>query len=553
MIEPVRTRFAPSPTGSLHVGGARTALYCKLFAHKHGGRFVVRIEDTDRTRSTIEATRGIQRDLKWLGLRWDEGPGHDEVGDYGPYFQSKRLEVYDRHVQQLLDKGQAYEAWESREELDAMRKEVEARKDTFRYHRRTYTAEELDQFHEEGRSPVVRLVSPGTDYVVRDLILGEVTVPGTDLDDIVIRKADGFPTYHFAVVIDDYLMEISLVLRGQEHLMNTAKHLILYQAFEWEPPEFAHLPLIFNPEGSKMSKRDKTRVARAAAHEERESRGRQGLPNARWRWLAEEANLSQDEVRTFMDEEHDRSSVANAIARVLHVELPMIEVMDFRRRGFLPEALLNYLTLLGWSPGDDREVMTPGEVQEAFTLDRVTKTAARFDLEKLRWMNGEYMRHLPIERLQEALALYLEVTDSPMEGIDAVGRRKLLEMYRQRSPTFSETDRAARFFFEQPRAWDRKACQKHLLRKGGADRLRQARERLAAVSPWSLDTIEATLEQLREEMEVGMGKLAQPLRVAVSGTSVSPPIYETLAFLTRDEVLARIDACLDFITTIDSV
>ncbi|MBW2253810.1 MAG: glutamate--tRNA ligase [Deltaproteobacteria bacterium] len=552
MTDPVRTRFAPSPTGSLHVGGARTALYCRLIAHKHGGKLVLRIEDTDRARSTEEATRGIQRDLKWLGLHWDEGPGHEEVGDHGPYFQSKRLEIYDRHVQQLLDTGRAYEAWETREELDGLRKQVEAHKDTFRYHRRAYTAEELDRFHEEGRSPVVRMAAPGTDYVVRDLILGEVTVPAADLDDIVIRKADGFPTYHFAVVIDDYLMEISLVLRGQEHLMNTAKHLILYEAFGWEPPAFAHLPLIFNPGGSKMSKRDKAKVARAAAHEERERRGRQGLPNAQWSWLAETANLSQEEVVSFMNKEHNRSSVGNAVARVLGVELPMIEVMDFRRRGFLPEALLNYLTLLGWSAGDDREVMTRAEVQEAFTLDRVNTAAARFDLEKLRWMNGEYMRRLPIERLQEVLALYLEVVNSPMETTDAVRRRMLLEMYRQRSPTLSEMDRAARFLFERPQTWDPKAYQKHLLRADGVDRLRQARDRLAKVTPWTAEAIEATLEPFREELGVGMGKVAQPLRVAVSGTSVSPPIYDTLAFLEQDEVLARIDNCLEFLAQVSA-
>jgi glutamyl-tRNA synthetase len=197
--------------------------------------------------------------------------------------------------------------------------------------------------------------------------------------------------------------------------------------------------------------------------------------------------------------------------------------------------------------------MTPTEVLDAFSIDRVNKTAARFDLEKLRWMNGEYMRHLPIERLQEVLALYLEVVDSPLENTDAVGRRKLIEMYRQRSPTFADMDRAARFFLERPHTWDRKACQKHLLRAGGTDRLRVARERLAAVSPWSAEAIEGALEPLRVELGVGMGKLAQPLRVAVSGAAVSPPIYETLAFFERDEVLARIDACLAFVSRLGSI
>jgi len=540
----VRTRFAPSPTGSLHVGGARTALYCLLHAHHEGGTFVLRIEDTDRARSTDEATEGIQRDLRWMGLEWDEGPGREEIGDRGPYFQSKRLDLYDRHIQQLLDAGLAYEAWETREELDALRKEAEARKDTLRYRRRSLSEETIARYRAEGRQPVVRMKVPPIARLIEDRILGEVRVPYEDIEDFVIRKADGFPTYHFAVVIDDYLMEISLVLRGQEHLMNTAKHLVLYEAFGWDPPAFAHLPLIFNPEGSKMSKRDKARVARQAARRARDERVRQGFPADDWGWLAEKADLTAEEVAGFMRKKRDRVHVADELARVLGVPLPMIEVMDFRQAGYLPEALVNYLALLGWSPGDDREVMGFQEMQDAFEITRVNKTAARFDPDKVRWMNHEYMKNLPIERLQEALALWLEVLDSPIAHVDATRRRALLEMYRLRCATFGEMDRAGAFFFTRPATWDDKAVRKWILEGEGVKRLKDARAVLAGVGSWTAPAIHAALSRYCEQEQVGLGKVAQPLRIAVSGTAVSPAIDETLAFFDSEEVLARVDALL---------
>lgn len=539
---PVRTRFAPSPTGSLHVGGARTALYCLLWARRSDGHYILRIEDTDQARSTEEAALGILRDLRWLHLDWDEGPGREDAGDVGPYFQSKRKELYDRHVQQLLDEGKAYEAWETREELDALRRKAEARKETFRYRRREYGDDDLARFRDEGRKPVVRLEAPPQARTIRDEILGEVTVPADDLDDLVIRKADGFPTYHFAVVVDDHHMQVSHVLRGQEHLMNTAKHLMIYEAFGWEPPHFAHLPLIFNPEGSKMSKRDKARAAREAARSAAADRGGDG-----WGWLAEAADLAGPDVASFMAGEHDRVSTADQIARALEVELPMIEVMDFRRGGFLPEALVNYLALLGWSPGDDREILSMGDLLEAFTLDRVQKTAARFDPDKVRWVNHEYMKSLPIERLQECLALYLEVVDSPIADIDATRRHTLLELYRERCATFAEIDEQAAFFFERPEGYDPKAVKKHLLKKDGVQRLRQLRDVLAGITTWAESSVEEALRGYGARHEVGLGKIAQPLRVALTGRAFSPGIFETVAFFEQGEALARIDACLAWV------
>lgn len=532
----VRTRFAPSPTGSLHVGGVRTALYCMLYAKKHGGSFVLRIEDTDQARSTEEAAVGILRDLQWCGLDWDEGPGKD--GDVGPYYQSQRLQTYDRYVEQLLMEGKAYHAWESKAELEAMRKEVEARKETFKYRRHPYTNEQITAFAAEGRVPVVRLEAPKHDVVVNDSILGHVTVAESDLEDIVIRKADGFPTYHFAVVIDDALMQITQVLRGQEHLLNTHKHAGVALALGWNLPHVGHLPLIFNPAGAKMSKREKAQAAREAARKEHATRKMTDFA-----WLADLSGLPTADVTSFMKKENDRIGTATAIAGVLAVELPLIEVMDFRKGGYIPEALINYMALLGWNPGDDREILSIDEMVAAFSLERVNHTAARFDPEKLEWMNGEYLRRLHAanpDRLADVFAGWLEVVDSPIAKLDRAQRLTLLGLYRDRAATFVDVARLAAFFFERPAAYDEKAVKKWLLANDGVDVLGKCAEALAGCA-WDIAAIEAALAPIADG---NVGRVAQPLRVAMTGTAVSPPIFDTLAFFDRDELLARIDVCV---------
>jgi glutamyl/glutaminyl-tRNA synthetase len=535
-----RTRFAPSPTGSLHVGGVRTALYCWLWSKKHGSPFILRIEDTDQARSTDEATVGLLRDLRWVGLDWDEGPERPQA-PYGPYLQSQRLALYDQYVEALLASGHAYEAWESGDELAAMRKAAEDAKQNFRFRKPDYSAADLARFKAEGRVPVVRLKSPGRAVTVQDRILGPVTAEADILDDLVIRKADGFPTYHFAVVIDDHLMHIELILRGQEHLMNTHKHELIYEALGWAPVPAGHLPTIANPTGGKMSKRDKAKVAREAAKAALKARGSDDLG-----WLSEASGCSVDELRGFVAKQHDRINTAEAVARALSVELPMIEVMDFRRAGVLPEALLNYLALLGWSPGDDREVLSLEELVQLFDIERVNKTAARFDPTKLQWMSGEYMKTLPVERLLQHMAEWLEVCPSPVAACDDAHRRLLLEMYRPRAATFGELDRMARFFFEAPTTWDAKQVQKQLLADGGAERLRLARSAFVD-APWTSEGLKEAVDRLCATTETPLGKWAQPLRVAVTGTGVSPDLYSTLVFLGREETVRRIDACLDHV------
>jgi glutamyl/glutaminyl-tRNA synthetase len=470
----VRTRFAPSPTGSLHVGGARTALYCWVYAKQKGGRFLLRIEDTDQARSTEEAAAGILRDMRWLGLDWDEGP--DVGGPHGSYYQSRRLATYDAVVERLLASGKAYEAWESTQELAAMRADAESRKQNFRFTRPGYTDADLARFRAEGRVPVVRLVSATHPVVIQDDVLGEMTQQADELEDFVIRKADGFPTYHLAVVCDDHAMEITHVLRGQEHFMNTAKHLQILEALGWHGPRHAHLPIIFNPSGSKMSKRDKARVAREAA---RAKAAEVGAPKGDWAWLAVRTGLDEAALRAFMAKENDGVDVATRIGAALDVQLPMIEVMDFRRAGYLPEALLNYLALLGWSAGDDRERYTLEELAAAFSVERVNRQPAKFDPVKLEAMNADWLRSLPHDRLLALLHQWFEVVDSPLARLTDEALDVVVRLFQSRARTLVDLDRQSAFLRAAPRTWSEAAVTKHVRKGDGLLRLDEARKALA--------------------------------------------------------------------------
>ncbi len=529
-----RCRFAPSPTGQLHVGGARTALFNFLYARATGGRFVLRIEDTDQVRSSRASEEAIVADLAWLGIGADEGP---ETGGPGaPYRQSERLGLYQEHLDLLIARGRAYRAWESREELDALRAEAAAAKENFRFRRPSYSDDDLARFEAEGRAPVVRIASPGHDVTFDDGVLGSVTVPAEELDDFVICKADGFPTYHFAVVVDDHHMEVTQVLRAQEHLKNTAKHLVLYQAFGWPPPAHAHAPLIFSMTGGKMSKRDKAKAARAAARAA-------GMDAAA---LAERTGLPDDVLRRFLKKKDDDVAIAQAVADAVGEALPEIDVVDFRRAGYLPEALSNFLALLGWSPGDDREVLSMEAIVAAFDLSGVGTAAARFDRDKLRWMNGTWMRELPEERVLDALRAWAAETGHALGGLEPSLQRALVRMYRARANTLSELAEQASMFLERPVAWGPpKAIKKHLLKGDGLARLQAGRDVVASCEAWTAAGIEAALQRAADAAHGGqMGKLAQPIRVAVAGGPVSPAIGETLETLGKDETVERIDRCL---------
>jgi glutamyl-tRNA synthetase len=456
------TRFAPSPTGLLHVGGVRTALFSWLYARRMRGKFILRVEDTDRERSTEEAVRVILEGMEWLGLNPDEGP----------YFQTQRFDRYREVIAGMLKAGTAYHCYCTRQELDALREAQIARKEKPRY---TGICRE----HREPRAgvaPVVRFKNPQEGaVVVEDLVHGAVSFQNAELDDLIIARSDGTPTYNFCVVVDDMDMGITHVIRGDDHLNNTPRQMNMLKALGATPPIYAHVPMILGPDGAKLSKRHGA-----------------------------------------------------------------VSVLQYEEEGYLPDALLNYLVRLGWSHGD-QEVFTREEMVAAFDIHDVNKAASAFNPEKLLWLNQQHMvRAAPavlVPYLRSQLRrLGLDSTDQPLlEGV--------IVAQRERAKTMKEMAHNSRFFFTDQLEIDPKAAAKHLT--GDAPRLlAQVRARLAALGSWDAVGIHAVLNDLSTQLGAGLGKIAQPLRVAVTGTSVSPPIDATLALLGRQRSLARIDAAL---------
>ena len=530
----VKTRFAPSPTGYLHVGGARTALYSWLYARQAGaGTFVLRIEDTDQVRSTAESARGILEDMLWLGLNWDEGPVVG--GEKNEYFQSMRLDLYNKHIEELLKSDKAYLAYESRAQIDTLRKDAEKQKRPFRY-RRNMAGRVMEA--QVGVEPVIRFEMPWKDITVDDQILGPVTVNADEHDDIVIRKSDGFPTYHFAVVVDDHSMQITHVMRAQEHLMNTFKHVALYEALGWTAPLHAHLPVVQNMDSTKMSKRDKAKAARAALHVHVQKSGVKDFAD-----VAEKAGVTTQAIAEFMAKTNEDAELASKLAKVIGAKVPEIEVRDFRKSGYMPEALLNFIALVGWAPGGNREIVTAKEMLEMFSFTGVQKTSGKFDRKKLEWMSGEYVRATTIERLMEVLALFNEVTDYPIKQADAATQREILGMYQERMVTLSEMAENSRFFFEEP-VMDAKAVEKFVRNNNGKELLAKAKGLLETVGePWTRENLKEPMDAILALTEK-RGAAAQPMRVAISGNSITPPMLETLALLGREKTLARFERAL---------
>ena len=539
--QPVVTRFAPSPTGALHVGGARTALFNWAFARRHGGRFVLRIEDTDAQRSTAEAAQGIIRDLAWLGLDWDEGPdpkatnwdaGAHQLGEHGPYFQSQRGAVYREYLEKLHQAG------------------------------RTYA--------DDG---AVRFRMPTEPITVTDAVLGDVTAQPDQpqMRDFVVMKSDGNPTYHFAVVVDDALMGVNHVIRGQEHLDNTIKHVALQAALGFDQPTYAHIPLIFNPDGSKMSKRDKAKAAREAGSQYQQAHDIDNAtlahkcsecvrtfeseqPEMAERIGGIDSNTTEERIVGFMQKEADDILSANLIAIFLEIGLPEIEVDDFRRTGYLPEVICNYLALLGWNPGGDVERFGERPLEflaQNFSLDRVQKGSAKFDRDKLYAFNHEYIAELPAETFKARLREHFAQYHPEFEAItqDDTKFAKFAEAYQPRCHVLSEPAQLGRFFVQPPQSpedYDGKAVKKNLSKNEGEgfDVLRALRDRLENLDPFTGEAAHEALQAYAEENSLKMGKVAQPLRVALTGNTVSPPIDVTLELMGRDETIKRIDACL---------
>jgi glutamyl-tRNA synthetase len=461
----VRTRFAPSPTGLLHIGGVRTALFSWLYAKRHGGTFILRIEDTDRERSTEEATQVILEGMQWLGLAADEGP----------FYQTRRMDRYREVIAQMLVQGLAYRCYCSREELDAMRAAQMAAKIKPRYDG-TCRARNSPR---PGVEPVIRFKNPVDGPVlVEDVIHGNVAFDNAELDDLIIARSDGTPTYNFCVVVDDMDMRVTHVIRGDDHLNNTPRQINMLRALGVQPPVYAHVPMIHGADGGKLSKRHGA-----------------------------------------------------------------VSVLQYRDDGFLPEALLNYLVRLGWSHGD-QEVFSLEEMCQLFEIADVNKAASAFNVDKLLWLNQQHIMRARPERLAQFLQPQLAAIGIQCDDAQKLaGVAKALQV---RARTFKEMAAAAVYFFNEFEQYEDKAAKKNLTAES-APVLQAVREALAALEGWTAAAIQEAINAVTERLQVGMGKVAQPIRVAVSGTAVSPPIDVTLEVMGRDMTLARLERALRYI------
>jgi glutamyl-tRNA synthetase len=534
----------------MHVGGARTALFCWAYARGRGGHFILRIEDTDQKRSSEAATQAFMEDLQWLGIDWDEGPRYEGCGggETGPYLQSQRLRHYQRYADQLIADGLAYRAFETPQELAEAR--ASAGGGAYKYDRAALDLDEatIRRYLAEDRPFVVRFKVPDSGEIrITDAVRGAVSVPAGELDDFVIRKADGYPTYHFAVVVDDELMKVTHVIRGEEHLYNTARHVLMQDALKFRRPAYAHVSLIFNPDGSKMSKREKDKVLRRAVTEHALERppdaidgsGQPVMPQEHWdRWRSDTDHQ--------LDLEH-----AVRLGAALNVELPEIDVEDFRRAGYLPQVMVNYLALLGWSPGGKVEKFDAKFLIEHFDLDRVIKSPARFDRDKLLAFSLDALQELTSERFALHLATHGR-RYHPQYMKALVGDR--FELFaaanHARSKTLEDPFRTCRFFLQADDeiVYEQSKAVRKALEGGepnGYAHLQAVSSILKHHSDWTVGGLEAAITSYADEHAGGkLGKVAQPLRIAVTGGTVSPAIFDTLAILGRDPVVARIDRCL---------
>jgi len=461
----IRTRFAPSPTGMLHIGGVRTALFSWLYARRHAGTFVLRVEDTDRERSTDEATQVILDGMQWLGLTADEGP----------FYQTRRMERYQEVIGQFLQQGHAYHCYCTKEELEVMRNNQLAAKQKPRYDGTCRHGRQP----RPGVDPVVRFKNPADgSVVVEDVVHGNVVFENTELDDLIIARSDGTPTYNFCVVVDDWDMKITHVIRGDDHLNNTPRQINMLKALGASVPVYAHLPMILGTDGAKLSKRHGA-----------------------------------------------------------------VSVLQYKEGGFLPEALLNYLVRLGWSHGD-QEIFSLQEMQQLFDIADVNKSASAFNPDKLLWLNQQHIMRATPERLAQYLKPQLAALGVVVE--DDAKLAAVAQSQQERAKTLKEMAENSLFFFRDLAGYDEKAAKKNLT-ADSAPVLSAISEALAALPDWSAPGIHEAVNAVAARLSVGLGKVAQPIRVAVSGTSVSPPIDVTLQVLGRDTVLQRLAAAIAWI------
>ncbi len=574
------TRFAPSPTGHLHIGGVRTALFCWAFAKRHAGHFTLRIEDTDQARSSESSARGILEDLAWCGILWDEGPafttssgqviGGDPRHCVGSFYQAQRLPLYNQVIAHMIERDLAYPAFDTPEEMEAMRKAAAERKETFRYKRSpSYDrAAALARMQALNGACVIRFNNPGEVVKVKDEVLGEIKFEPEHTDDFVIRKADGFPTYHFAVVVDDEQMGVTHILRGQEHLNNTPRHVALQRALGYRTPVYAHLPLIFNPDASKMSKRDKDKAAREACK-------KAGLtaPAIRAALLTSQHDLPESDIAAWLDDKSRQlpSDALRALARHIRITLPEIDVDDFRRAGYLPQVICNYMALLGWNPGmknadgTDLEKFDMAFLAQNFNLERIGKTNSKFDRVKLASFNQAALMALPDDQFVALFrawaasyepALLSKWSDDQVLWVCQAAKPRVKTLSEVVSPTGPV---AFALVADDAFAFDPGAVEKALKKPvelapstspgsaptTGLALLRAFADHLNTVEPFTPDSNEHALKTFVDQHCPGkMGAVAQPIRVAITGNTVSPALGHTLAILGKPSALRRIQRCL---------
>ncbi len=501
MEKQIRVRFAPSPTGPLHIGGVRTALFNYLFAKKHRGVFVLRIEDTDQKRRVAGAENYIADALKWCGLQVDEGPGVG--GPFGPYKQSERQKIYKTHLADLLKNGQAYYAFDTPEDLELERKAHQAKGKTFIYnwHNRSkgrlknslvFSKEEVEKRLESGLPYVVRFLLPeNKTVVVEDSIRGKISVDVNTLDDKILFKSDGMPTYHLANVVDDHLMEISHVIRGEEWLPSLALHQLLYDAFGWKSPKFAHLPLILKPTGKgKLSKRDGDKL---------------GFPVFPLQW--EEGST---------------------------------KIFGYKESGYFPEAVLNFLALLGWNPGTDQEFFSLKELIECFSLKQVNKAGARFDPEKIKWFNHGYLQ----QKQNTALANAFVKTTPALDGADPKYVALVIGLIKERASLISEFWGLSHYFFVAPKSFDAKSLKK-AWNEGSADLMLDFSKALIDFDAESVGSLKKDVKLWIEQKKMGFGSVMMPLRVAIVGALEGADLFEVLLCIGKNEAAARIKTLVD--------
>lgn len=474
----VRVRFAPSPTGYLHIGGLRTALYNYLFAKKNNGSFILRIEDTDKTRYVEGAIENLIESLHWAGVDYDEGPNKD--AGFGPYIQSERLDLYKKYAKELIENGNAYYAFDTSEEIEQARQIQQSQKTDFKYNRKemrnqiTLGNEETKRLLDSGASFVIRLKVPENQLVkFKDIIRGEVTVNSHEVDDQVLLKSDGYPTYHLANVVDDYLMQISHVIRGEEWLPSTPKHVLLYQAFGWKIPFFAHLPLLLNKDKSKLSKR--------------------------------------------------QGSVA---------------VEDFRDKGYLRDALVNFVALLGWNPSADKEIYTMNELIENFHLEKVNKAGAVFDTQKLDWMNQQYLKNLPNESLASLLAN--ELYKSGELNYPLTYLEKVANLFKERVTFISEIPAIASYMFDSPKEYELDYFKKHW-KENTKDLTEELIKLLEETDDFSHSNLHIQINQFNEKHSIKLKEIIHPIRLMLTGKSTGAGMFETMEILGKKECINRMN------------